>query len=530
MKVVPPNFSYVEDGIFRCGLPSPRHYGFLSSLQLRTCVLLTDTADPIFYRWLLENNICVLCPLMSSGGTISSGPLAGTSSANTPSLSYRGHPGMPSPFSFLHSTTLSHYLPTTDVLSGSAPLVTTGGFVGAGYPLASGSFPMPIRSSSPSTAAAPSSAVDSAAGGVGASTSSTVGTVSTGNEQEEVCSNVEPASSSVTLPPTSPPISASGVVPPPHPPTQRSMDAPASHTSYTNSSGEGGAVSGVTASLSLDNGVVNGASGALPSASSSVPSISPSTGEGSSSGLVPPANTSRTLLLEANVVGSAAASAQNIHKGTTAMQTSGSSTSTIDRSGTSNMSLSNTASRGNPALSLPIAPPLPYSHPPLSPSFFPPQPLHFPPPHSHSYVHYPGVEVYFGDPRSSWMERREGMGEVASERGGMFPATEEGTDTMKTLTGLMSLSESVVVRILEVLLDRNHYPLLITCSKGRYRTGIVCACLRKMQRWNLVSILEEYRRFAGDKSRVENEEFIELFDTDLVSLVTRSGLKPSILY
>lgn len=42
-------------------------------------------------------------------------------------------------------------------------------------------------------------------------------------------------------------------------------------------------------------------------------------------------------------------------------------------------------------------------------------------------------------------------------------------------------------------------------------------CFRKLQKWNLTSILEEYRRFAGSKGRILNEQFIELFDIDLVS-------------
>ncbi|KAH9586449.1 Atypical dual-specificity phosphatase Siw14-like [Trypanosoma melophagium] len=97
-------------------------------------------------------------------------------------------------------------------------------------------------------------------------------------------------------------------------------------------------------------------------------------------------------------------------------------------------------------------------------------------------------------------------------------------------SGSMTLSEPVVVGILHVLLDPINYPLLLTCSMGRYRTGIVCGCLRKLQGWSLVSILEEYRRHAQDKSRAENEEFIELFDKDLVSLELRDGRKPTILY
>lgn len=49
------------------------------------------------------------------------------------------------------------------------------------------------------------------------------------------------------------------------------------------------------------------------------------------------------------------------------------------------------------------------------------------------------------------------------------------------------------------------------------RVGTVVGCLRKLQRWNLASIFDEYRRHAGQKVRIHNEQFIELFDTDLVS-------------
>lgn len=50
-------------------------------------------------------------------------------------------------------------------------------------------------------------------------------------------------------------------------------------------------------------------------------------------------------------------------------------------------------------------------------------------------------------------------------------------------------------------------------------------CYRKLQRWALSSILEEYRRYAGMKVRVLNEQFIELFDTDLVSITAEQVTK-----
>lgn len=91
---------------------------------------------------------------------------------------------------------------------------------------------------------------------------------------------------------------------------------------------------------------------------------------------------------------------------------------------------------------------------------------------------------------------------------------------------------------LEIILNPQNYPLAVMCNLGRHRTGkkfkiyiekkigTVIGCLRKLQRWNLTSILFEYRRYAGNKVRLENEQFIELFDTDLVKI---PEVKPSFL-
>lgn len=52
-------------------------------------------------------------------------------------------------------------------------------------------------------------------------------------------------------------------------------------------------------------------------------------------------------------------------------------------------------------------------------------------------------------------------------------------------------------------------------------TGVIVGCLRKLQRWSFLSIFEEYRRFAGQQyvqQHQQHEQFVELFDTDLVLL------------
>lgn len=80
------------------------------------------------------------------------------------------------------------------------------------------------------------------------------------------------------------------------------------------------------------------------------------------------------------------------------------------------------------------------------------------------------------------------------------------------------ISEEEILSALQVILSPNRYPLHVMCSLGRHRTGTLIGCLRKLQRWNLTSILEEYRRYAGSKVRLLSEQFIELFDTDLVRI------------
>lgn len=78
------------------------------------------------------------------------------------------------------------------------------------------------------------------------------------------------------------------------------------------------------------------------------------------------------------------------------------------------------------------------------------------------------------------------------------------------------MSEEVVLEALRFILNPKKYPLIVMCNMGRHRTGTVVGCFRKLQCWNIASIFEEYRRYAGTKVRVMNEQFIELFDTDMV--------------
>lgn len=78
------------------------------------------------------------------------------------------------------------------------------------------------------------------------------------------------------------------------------------------------------------------------------------------------------------------------------------------------------------------------------------------------------------------------------------------------------MDEAEVAQALSHMLDERNLPMLVHCNKGKYRVGCVMGCVRRLQGWSHISILEEYARFAGDK--IADEEFIEMFDLARVPL------------
>jgi len=81
------------------------------------------------------------------------------------------------------------------------------------------------------------------------------------------------------------------------------------------------------------------------------------------------------------------------------------------------------------------------------------------------------------------------------------------------------VSDELVKEALEYSLDATHHPLLIMCSSGMHRTGVVVGCHRRLQQWDLASVIQEYRSFCtNETARYINEQFIDCFDLDLVNL------------
>ncbi|XP_022952118.1 probable tyrosine-protein phosphatase At1g05000 isoform X2 [Cucurbita moschata] len=76
----------------------------------------------------------------------------------------------------------------------------------------------------------------------------------------------------------------------------------------------------------------------------------------------------------------------------------------------------------------------------------------------------------------------------------------------------VNIPDVTIREALKVILDVRNRPVLIHCKRGKHRTGCVVGCFRKLQKWCLSSVFDEYQRFAAAKARVSDQRFIELFD------------------
>uniref|UniRef100_A0A0D9WN41 diphosphoinositol-polyphosphate diphosphatase n=1 Tax=Leersia perrieri TaxID=77586 RepID=A0A0D9WN41_9ORYZ len=86
----------------------------------------------------------------------------------------------------------------------------------------------------------------------------------------------------------------------------------------------------------------------------------------------------------------------------------------------------------------------------------------------------------------------------------------------------VNIPDDKIREALKVVLDVRNQPLLIHCKRGKHRTGCVVGCLRKLQKWCLSSVFDEYQRFAAAKARSTDQRFMELFDISSLKHLTAS--------
>jgi len=81
-------------------------------------------------------------------------------------------------------------------------------------------------------------------------------------------------------------------------------------------------------------------------------------------------------------------------------------------------------------------------------------------------------------------------------------------------TKKVDISHAVMNSVMEIVLDRRNYPILVHCNQGRHRTGCVVAVIRKVMGWNVDAILDEYNTYASPKPRETDVNYIQNFQVD----------------
>lgn len=76
-------------------------------------------------------------------------------------------------------------------------------------------------------------------------------------------------------------------------------------------------------------------------------------------------------------------------------------------------------------------------------------------------------------------------------------------------------SQKSLVTALELVLNKQNFPILIHSNKGKHRIGVLVGLMRKiLQGWCMSGVFEEYEKFAMGKSEFDLE-FIEIWQPEL---------------
>lgn len=89
------------------------------------------------------------------------------------------------------------------------------------------------------------------------------------------------------------------------------------------------------------------------------------------------------------------------------------------------------------------------------------------------------------------------------------------------------ISSELITEAIRIVINPANQPILIHCNRGKHRTGCLVGVLRRLQKWSLTIIFDEYRKFAAPKERPMDQQFIELYDENRILLYAQdNGLLP----
>lgn len=91
----------------------------------------------------------------------------------------------------------------------------------------------------------------------------------------------------------------------------------------------------------------------------------------------------------------------------------------------------------------------------------------------------------------------------------------------------VEIPHDLITEAIKIVLSPENQPILIHCNRGKHRTGCLVGVLRRLQRWSLALIFDEYRKFAAPKERPVDQQFIELYnETEIVKYAHVNNLLP----
>ncbi|SCU89739.1 LAFA_0E20494g1_1 [Lachancea sp. 'fantastica'] len=83
----------------------------------------------------------------------------------------------------------------------------------------------------------------------------------------------------------------------------------------------------------------------------------------------------------------------------------------------------------------------------------------------------------------------------------------------------VNIPSNLLTSALEIAINPANHPILIHCNRGKHRTGCLVGCIRRLQKWSLTMIFDEYRRFAFPKARALDQQFIEMYDDEKIKQI-----------
>lgn len=91
----------------------------------------------------------------------------------------------------------------------------------------------------------------------------------------------------------------------------------------------------------------------------------------------------------------------------------------------------------------------------------------------------------------------------------------------------VKISSDLITDAMKIVLNPENHPILIHCNRGKHRTGCLVGVLRRLQKWSLTIIFDEYRKFAAPKERPMDQQFIELYDeTEIIKYAEENKFLP----